>query len=129
MAARVNLPVAGVIENMSWFVAPDTGARYEVFSGGGGSALAHELGVPLLGQVPLEAAVAQAGDGGLPVVEARPDCAGGQGAAGGRGRDGGRRAAARAGLVRSRAPLVECRAWRRPLCGHAPLSTTTLEVR
>ena len=75
MAARVNLPVAGVIENMSWFVAPDTGARYEVFSGGGGSALAHELGVPLLGQIPLEASVAQAGDGGLPVVEARPDCA------------------------------------------------------
>ncbi|MPZ24737.1 MAG: P-loop NTPase [Dehalococcoidia bacterium] len=62
MAARVNLRVAGVIENMSWFVAPDTGARYEVFSGGGGSALAHELGVPLLGQVPLEASVAQAGD-------------------------------------------------------------------
>jgi ATP-binding protein involved in chromosome partitioning len=78
MAARVNLPVAGVIENMSWFVAPDTGARYEVFSGGGGSALAHELGVPLLGQVPLEASVAQAGDGGLPVIEARPDCAAAQ---------------------------------------------------
>ena len=64
MAARVNLPVAGVIENMSWFVAPDTGARYEVFSGGGGSAARAELGVPLLGRMPLEAAVAQAGDGG-----------------------------------------------------------------
>ena len=64
MAARVNLPVAGVIENMSWFVAPDTGARYEVFSGGGGELLAAELGVPLLGQMPLEPAVAQAGDAG-----------------------------------------------------------------
>ena len=53
MAARVNLRVLGVIENMSWFVAPDTGARYEVFSGGGGAVLAGELGVPLLGQVPL----------------------------------------------------------------------------
>ncbi|MGD9697228.1 MAG: Mrp/NBP35 family ATP-binding protein [Thermoleophilia bacterium] len=73
MASRVNLPVLGVVENMSWFVAPDTGARYEVFSGGGGEALATELGVPLLGQIPLEAAVAQAGDGGLPVVAARPD--------------------------------------------------------
>jgi len=53
MAQRVDLPVAGVIENMSWFVAPDTGNRYEVFSGGGGPALAAELGVPLLGQIPL----------------------------------------------------------------------------
>ena len=73
MAARVGLPVVGVIENMSWFVAPDTGARYEVFSGGGGEALAQELGVPLLGQVPLESAVARAGDDGLPVVAARED--------------------------------------------------------
>lgn len=73
MAERVDLPVAGVIENMSWFVAPDTGTRYEVFSGGGGPALAAELGVPLLGQIPLEPAVAQAGDAGLPVVAAQPD--------------------------------------------------------
>ena len=73
MAARVNLPVVGVIENMSFFVAPDTGARYEVFSGGGGQLLATELGVPLLGRIPLEPAVAQAGDAGLPVVAADPD--------------------------------------------------------
>jgi len=73
MAQRVDLPVAGVIENMSWFVAPDTGTRYEVFSGGGGPSLAAELGVPLLGQIPLESAVAIAGDEGLPVVAARPD--------------------------------------------------------
>ncbi len=73
MAARVNLPVLGVIENMSWFVAPDTGTRYEVFSGGGGAALADELGVALLGQIPLESSVAEAGDEGLPVVAARPD--------------------------------------------------------
>jgi ATP-binding protein involved in chromosome partitioning len=73
MAARVNLPVLGVVENMSWFVAPDTGARYEVFAGGGGEALAGELGVPLLAQVPLEPAVAAAGDAGLPVVAAHPE--------------------------------------------------------
>jgi ATP-binding protein involved in chromosome partitioning len=72
MAARVELPVAGVIENMSWFVAPDTGTRHEVFSGGGGEALAAELGVPLLGQIPLEPAVARAGDAGLPAVAADP---------------------------------------------------------
>ena len=73
MADRVDLPVAGVIENMSWFEAPDTGVRYEVFSGGGGQALADDLGVPLLGRVPLESDVARAGDDGLPVVAARPD--------------------------------------------------------
>jgi ATP-binding protein involved in chromosome partitioning len=73
MCARVNIPVAGVIENMSYFVAPDTGTRYEVFSGGGGEMLASELSVPLLGRIPLESAVAQAGDTGLPVVAARPD--------------------------------------------------------
>ena len=72
MAARVNLPVIGVIENMSWFVTPDTGVRYEIFSGGGGEALATELGVPLLSQIPLEASVAHAGDAGLPVVASRP---------------------------------------------------------
>jgi ATP-binding protein involved in chromosome partitioning len=72
MADRVNLRVAGVIENMSWFVAPDTGARYEVFSGGGGGALAQELGVPLLAQVPLEPAVAESGDAGRPLVADRP---------------------------------------------------------
>jgi ATP-binding protein involved in chromosome partitioning len=72
-AQRVNLPVAGVIENMSWFEAPDTGVRYEVFSGGGGELLAAELGVPLLGRIPLEPAVALAGDAGLPVVASSPD--------------------------------------------------------
>jgi ATP-binding protein involved in chromosome partitioning len=73
MAGRVNLPVVGVVENMSWFVAPDTGTRYEVFSGGGGASLAAELRVPLLGQIPLESSVARAGDEGLPAVAARPD--------------------------------------------------------
>ncbi len=73
MAQRVDLPVAGVIENMSWFVAPDTGARYEVFSGGGGAQLADELGVPLLGRIPLEPAVAVAGDAGTPIVVSAPD--------------------------------------------------------
>jgi len=73
MAQRVDLDVLGVVENMSWFVAPDTGARYEIFSGGGGRALADELGVPLLGQIPLEPDVARAGDEGVPAVLSRPD--------------------------------------------------------
>ena len=73
MAARVEIPVLGVIENMSWFVAPDTGVRYEVFSGGGGAALARDLDVPLIGRIPLESAVAESGDAGRPVIASSPD--------------------------------------------------------
>ncbi len=61
------LRIAGVIENMSAFVAPD-GASYEIFGQGGGQELADELGVPLLGQVPIDGAVAPGGDEGAPVV-------------------------------------------------------------
>jgi ATP-binding protein involved in chromosome partitioning len=66
MAKKVNLPLRGVIENMSWFTGDD-GKRYELFGSGGGSALASELGVPLLGQIPLVAALRQGGDDGQPV--------------------------------------------------------------
>ena len=52
MAEKVNLPVKGIIENMSWFTGDD-GKRYEIFGSGGGQELADELGVPLLGQLPL----------------------------------------------------------------------------
>ena len=61
------LRIAGVIENMSAFVAPD-GERYEIFGQGGGQELADELGVPLLGQVPIDSSVASGGDDGAPVV-------------------------------------------------------------
>ncbi len=61
------LRIAGVIENMSAFVTPD-GASYEIFGQGGGQELADELGVPLLGQVPIDGAVAPGGDEGAPVV-------------------------------------------------------------
>lgn len=78
MANRVKLDVIGVVENMSWFDAPDTGARYEILSGGGGQELATHLGVPLFGQIPLETSVARAGDDGTPVVRSRPDSAAAQ---------------------------------------------------
>jgi len=72
MADKVNQEVLGVIENMSWFVGDD-GERYELFGSGGGEALAAELGVPLLGQVPLLPAMGRAADDGLPAVVAFPD--------------------------------------------------------
>ena len=67
MARRSFLRVAGVIENMSAFTC-DHGERYTLFGSGGGQALADEIGVELLGQVPLEPAVAAGGDAGVPVV-------------------------------------------------------------
>ena len=72
MAAKVGLPVTGVIENMSWFTGDD-GKRYELFGSGGGRELADRLGVPLLGQIPLVPDLRIGGDAGQPIVVAHPD--------------------------------------------------------
>ena len=72
MAAKMEQEVAGVVENMSWFTGDD-GRRYEIFGSGGGQALAEELGVPLLGRVPLAPAVREGADRGDPAVVAAPD--------------------------------------------------------
>jgi ATP-binding protein involved in chromosome partitioning len=72
MFERVGVPVLGVVENMSGFVCPHCGERTEIFRAGGGSRLADELGVPLLGQVPLQAHLADLADTGRPVVAADP---------------------------------------------------------
>ena len=71
-ARRLKLSVRGVIENMSWFTGDD-GTRYELFGSGGGETLAADLGVPLLGQVPLVSAVRLGGDEGRPVMAVDPD--------------------------------------------------------
>jgi ATP-binding protein involved in chromosome partitioning len=72
MAKKINLPLRGVIENMSWFTGDD-GKRYELFGAGGGAALSEDLGIPLLAQVPLVPALREGGDIGVPVVAADPD--------------------------------------------------------
>ncbi|MGH9155017.1 MAG: P-loop NTPase, partial [Acidimicrobiales bacterium] len=71
MARKVNLPVRGVIENMSWFTGDD-GRRYEIFGAGGGELLATQLGVPLLAQLPLVTALREGGDIGAPVTVTDP---------------------------------------------------------
>jgi ATP-binding protein involved in chromosome partitioning len=71
-ARRLKLSVRGVIENMSWFTGDD-GMRYELFGSGGGAVLASDLGVPLLGQVPLVNAVRLGGDEGRPVMAVDPE--------------------------------------------------------
>jgi ATP-binding protein involved in chromosome partitioning len=70
-ARKLKLSVRGVIENMSWFTGDD-GTRYELFGAGGGRSLAHDLGVPLLGQVPLVPQLREGGDVGVPVVVRDP---------------------------------------------------------
>jgi ATP-binding protein involved in chromosome partitioning len=72
MADKVHLPVKGIIENMSWF-SGDDGKRYEIFGSGGGRELADELGVPLLGQLPLVPALREGGDDGRPITAVQPD--------------------------------------------------------
>jgi ATP-binding protein involved in chromosome partitioning len=71
MAAKVNLPVKGIIENMSWFTGDD-GKRYEIFGAGGGQELADELGVPLLGKLPLVPELREGGDDGRPITALNP---------------------------------------------------------
>lgn len=71
-ARKLKLAVRGVIENMSWFTGDD-GTCYELFGSGGGEQLAKDLGVPLIGKVPLVPALREGGDEGVPVVVADPD--------------------------------------------------------
>ena len=73
MFEQVSVPVLGLIENMSYFVAPDTGNRYDIFGAGGGAEFADKYAIPFLGEVPLGIEVREAGDKGVPVVIANPD--------------------------------------------------------
>ncbi len=72
MFETVAVPVLGVVENMSYFVAPDTGTRYNIFGEGGGERLANEYGVPFLGSIPMGIEVREGGDKGVPVVVGQP---------------------------------------------------------
>ena len=73
MFRKVDVPLLGIVENMSYFVAPDTGKRYDIFGHGGAQKEAERLGVPFLGAVPLEMGIRESSDAGTPVVATRPD--------------------------------------------------------
>jgi ATP-binding protein involved in chromosome partitioning len=73
MFQEVKSPVLGIIENMSYFQAPDTGTIYHIFGEGGGKTLAEEGEVELLGQIPLEPIVREGSDTGKPIVSSHPD--------------------------------------------------------
>ncbi|HEY8593798.1 MAG TPA: Mrp/NBP35 family ATP-binding protein [Devosiaceae bacterium] len=72
MFKRLDIPILGIVENMSYFVAPDTGNRYDIFGHGGARSAAAELDVPFLGEVPLMMAIRENSDAGRPVVASDP---------------------------------------------------------
>jgi len=73
MFRKVEVPLLGVVENMSYFIAPDTGKRYDIFGHGGAKAEAERIGVPFLGGVPLTMDVRETSDAGTPVVAVDPE--------------------------------------------------------
>ncbi len=73
MLLDMGVPVAGVVENMSGFVAPDTGVRYHPFGQGGGQALARDYAVPFLGKIPLDPRIGAAADEGTPIAAVGDD--------------------------------------------------------
>lgn len=68
MFGKTNVRVLGIVENMSYFLCPGDGKRYDIFGHGGGQREADRLGVPLLGEVPIDIPTREAGDTGMPVV-------------------------------------------------------------
>jgi ATP-binding protein involved in chromosome partitioning len=75
MFEKVNVPVLGLIENMSYFESPSDGKRYDIFGSGGGEREARRLGVPLLGEIPIDIATRESGDRGMPITGEKTNCA------------------------------------------------------
>ncbi len=73
MFRKVEVPLLGIVENMSYFLAPDTGARYDIFGHGGARDEAARIGVPFLGEVPLTIDIRERSDAGIPIVASDPD--------------------------------------------------------
>jgi ATP-binding protein involved in chromosome partitioning len=72
MFQKVNVPLLGIIENMSYFVCGHCGERTEIFSHGGGERAAEKLGIPFLGRIPIDPAIRAGGDTGMPIVIVNP---------------------------------------------------------
>ncbi|HEY2800588.1 MAG TPA: Mrp/NBP35 family ATP-binding protein [Chthoniobacterales bacterium] len=75
MFEKVNVPVLGLIENMSYFLSPSDHKRYDIFGSGGGEREARRIRVPLLGQIPIDIATREAGDRGMPITAEAPESA------------------------------------------------------
>jgi len=70
---KVNMPILGIIENMSGFVCPHCGKRTDLFKRGGGKRIAEEMGVPFLGSIPIDPSVVEACDEGIPTMVKNPN--------------------------------------------------------
>ena len=73
MFEKVNVPVFGIVENMSYFIAPDTGNKYDIFGSGGGENLASKLDTTFLGGIPIDPRIRIGGDDGKPIVHSMPE--------------------------------------------------------
>ena len=73
MFERVNVPILGVVENMSYFIAPDTGKKYDIFGFDGGEKICNELNATFLGGIPIDPRIRQGGDNGVPLVVGIPE--------------------------------------------------------
>ena len=73
MFEKVNVPVLGLIENMSYFISPTDASKHDIFGSGGGEREARRLRVPLLGQIPIDIATRQSGDRGMPITAEAPE--------------------------------------------------------
>jgi ATP-binding protein involved in chromosome partitioning len=73
MFKKVDVPVLGIVENMSYFLCPDCGSRHDIFGHGGARADAERLGVPFLGEVPLAMKIRETSDAGTPIVVSDPE--------------------------------------------------------
>ena len=79
MFEKLDVPVFGMIENMSYFLAPDTGTRYDIFGHGGARDAAEELGIDFLGEIPIEPQISEGSDQGVPLVAGKGDSASAEG--------------------------------------------------
>jgi ATP-binding protein involved in chromosome partitioning len=68
MFRETEVPVLGIVENMSYFVCPDSGKQYDIFGHGGGAAVAAQYQLPLLGEIPIDPAIREGGDAGRPAA-------------------------------------------------------------
>jgi ATP-binding protein involved in chromosome partitioning len=73
MFKKVNVPVLGIVENMSYFHCPHCGTKSDIFGHGGARHEAERLGVPFLGEIPLHISIRTTSDAGTPVVESEPN--------------------------------------------------------
>ncbi|MBI4027650.1 MAG: Mrp/NBP35 family ATP-binding protein [Verrucomicrobia bacterium] len=78
MFQKVNVPILGIVENMSFFLCPSDNKRYDIFGAGGGQREADRLGVPLMSQIPIEMAVREGGDAGIPLMVGSPQSTSGR---------------------------------------------------